>query len=38
MSRAFGNKMLKQFVVADPDIQVTFPMPHHSADHFSSKI
>jgi len=36
MSRAFGNKMLKQFVVADPDIQVSFP-PHHLAHHFSSK-
>jgi hypothetical protein len=22
MSRAFGNRMLKQFVVADPEIQV----------------
>ena len=36
MSRAFGNKMLKQFVVADPDIQVSFPL-HHLAHHFSSK-
>lgn len=24
MSRAFGNRMLKQFVVAEPEIQVTF--------------
>jgi hypothetical protein len=23
MSRAFGNRLLKQFVVADPEIQVT---------------
>jgi len=23
MSRAFGNRMLKQFVVAEPEIQVT---------------
>ena len=35
MSRAFGNKMLKQFVVADPDIQVSFLTPRHTADHFS---
>lgn len=24
MSRAFGNRMLKQFVVAEPEIQVFF--------------
>jgi protein phosphatase 1L len=24
MSRAFGNRMLKQFVVAEPDIQVFY--------------
>lgn len=24
MSRAFGNRMLKQFVVAEPDIKVLF--------------
>ena len=24
MSRAFGNRMLKQFVVAEPEIQVNF--------------
>ena len=23
MSRAFGNRLLKQFVIADPEIQVT---------------
>ena len=24
MSRAFGNRLLKRFVVADPEIQVSF--------------
>lgn len=37
MSRAFGNKMLKQFVVADPEIQVFFPIPCRPGNHFSSK-
>jgi len=32
MSRAFGNRLLKQFVIADPEIQVTWSAPYFNTD------
>ena len=39
VSRAFGDKSLKQYVVADPDIKVGSPFPNqNSLDSRSSHI